>query len=164
MTKLMQPEEQETVDVRSMCVGRVVKITDKGHPLVDFPLNQAGPVEARSTTDAYSKLQGSAAENRRVLLAFDNSDPSLPIIVGIIQDNLVDNDLSAQENLPAGSLLEIAFDGKTVALRASEEILLRCGTSSITLRKDGKIILKGTQIVSRASRTHKIKGAQVMIN
>jgi hypothetical protein len=47
---------------------------------------------------------------------------------------------------------------------AKDEIQLRCGKSSVTLRKDGKIEIKGTQIVSRASGVNRIKGASVAIN
>ncbi|MCC6418741.1 MAG: hypothetical protein IT429_10940, partial [Gemmataceae bacterium] len=47
---------------------------------------------------------------------------------------------------------------------AKEEIVLRCGKSSITLRKDGKVVVLGAEVVSRASGTNKIKGAAVRIN
>jgi hypothetical protein len=52
---------------------------------------------------------------------------------------------------------ELRFDAK-------ERIELRCGTSSITLQRNGKIILKGVEILSRAAKQNKIKGAVVRIN
>lgn len=61
-------------------------------------------------------------------------------------------------------LLDARVDGRRVVLHADDEILLECGASSILLRKDGKIIVKGAQIVSRASGRHKIRGASVQIN
>jgi hypothetical protein len=60
--------------------------------------------------------------------------------------------------------LDAIVDGRRVVLHAADEILLECGASSILLRKDGKIVLKGTQIVSRASGRHKIRGSSVQIN
>jgi hypothetical protein len=59
---------------------------------------------------------------------------------------------------------DIFIDGKKLVLNAQEEIMLCCGEGSIVIKKGGKIILKGTEIVSRASRTNKIKGASVAIN
>lgn len=47
---------------------------------------------------------------------------------------------------------------------AKDRIELRCGGSSLTMSKEGKVILKGSQVVTRASRVNKIKGAAVKIN
>ncbi len=69
-----------------------------------------------------------------------------------------------EQNAPAARSLEARVDGRRVVIHAADEILLECGASSILLRKDGKIILKGIQIVSRASECHKIRGASVQIN
>ena len=41
---------------------------------------------------------------------------------------------------------------------------VRCGESSLTMKRDGKIVVKGRTIVSRASRVNKIKGGSVAIN
>jgi hypothetical protein len=53
---------------------------------------------------------------------------------------------------------------KNVAIAADEELTLRCGKSSITLTKSGKVIVRGTKIVSRATGEHKIRGAQISLN
>ena len=49
-------------------------------------------------------------------------------------------------------------------IEAEEEMILCCGKSSITLKKNGKIILRGTDLVSRSSGGNKIRGATVKIN
>lgn len=54
--------------------------------------------------------------------------------------------------------------GETLVFAAEEEIRLVCGKSSITLSKSGRVILKGVEIVSRGTRTNKIKGGSVSIN
>ena len=51
-----------------------------------------------------------------------------------------------------------------ITLQAETELLLRCGNASILLRRDGKLVIKGTEVVSRASGAHKIRGGQVNIN
>lgn len=47
---------------------------------------------------------------------------------------------------------------------AKAKIELRCGKSSLTMDREGKVIIKGAQLVSRASGVNKIKGAAVKIN
>ena len=48
--------------------------------------------------------------------------------------------------------------------QADEEIVLRCGLGSLTIRANGHIVVKGTKVVSRASEVNKIRGASVQIN
>lgn len=52
---------------------------------------------------------------------------------------------------------ELTFESKGA-------ITLKCGESSIILRADGKILLKGKDLVSHARRTNRIKGGAVAIN
>jgi hypothetical protein len=47
---------------------------------------------------------------------------------------------------------------------AEEEVTIHCGQSSITLRRDGKILIQGVDVVSKAARTQRIKGGSVQIN
>ncbi len=56
------------------------------------------------------------------------------------------------------------IDGRRVVLEAADEIVLQCGQGSLTLTADGRIVIKGVDIVSRARRTNKIKGGTVNIN
>jgi hypothetical protein len=53
---------------------------------------------------------------------------------------------------------------KTLVIEAQHELVLRCGKSSLTLTREGKIIVKGVKIVSRASQRNSIKGAQIDLN
>lgn len=49
-------------------------------------------------------------------------------------------------------------------LTAEKEIVLRVGDASITLTRAGKIVLRGTYVLSRSSGVNKIKGGSVQIN
>ena len=49
-------------------------------------------------------------------------------------------------------------------LIAEREIVLRVGDASITLTRAGKIILRGTYVLSRSSGVNRIKGGSVQIN
>jgi hypothetical protein len=143
-------------------VGQILEITPEGNPLVDFPGNPSGLVEARSVIQVARGQDLAQLKNLSVLLVFENGDPALPIIVGIVRDALCP--ASAQATLPVSRPREATIDGTRIVLDAKEEIVLRCGKSSITLARDGKIVVKGVEIVSRASGTNKIRGAAVKIN
>jgi hypothetical protein len=52
----------------------------------------------------------------------------------------------------------------TLILEAKESVLLRVGDGSITIRADGKILIKGKELVSHAQKMNRIKGGAVAIN
>jgi len=49
-------------------------------------------------------------------------------------------------------------------LEAKHSLTLRVGEGSITIREDGKILIKGKDLVSHAQRMNRIKGGAVSIN
>jgi hypothetical protein len=51
-----------------------------------------------------------------------------------------------------------------VVIEAGETLSLKCGESSVDLRKDGKLMIRGNDVLSRAKRTQRIKGGSVAIN
>lgn len=55
-------------------------------------------------------------------------------------------------------------DGKRVAIEGADEIELRCGEASITLRRNGKIIIKGTYVESSSKGVNRVKGGAIKIN
>ena len=62
------------------------------------------------------------------------------------------------------ALVSVQADDDRFVLSAEREIVLRCGDASITLTRAGKVLIKGTYILSRSSGYNKIKGAAVDIN
>jgi len=136
----------------SVIVGQLVAVDAEGVPLVDYPGNELGPLVARvvGVLDAAQAVPGVA-----LALAFDNGDRGAPLILGVVS-----------ERLPAGpqAAREVIVNGETVQVQADKELTLQCGRSSILLRRDGKIVIKGVDVVSRASGANKIKGGLVNIN
>ena len=49
-------------------------------------------------------------------------------------------------------------------IQATKNLTIECGEGSITLRGDGKVLIKGKDLVSRAQRMNRIKGGAVAIN
>jgi hypothetical protein len=164
MTEITLRNKLRASGAANLCVGVIVQVTKQGRALVDYPGNRTGPIEARSIVTALAKHESRSHESRPVLLVFENGDRSLPIIVGFVHDTLYPPTPRDEVALTTEQLHEIIIDGKKVVFDAREEITLRCGKSSVTLRKDGKVVIKGTHLVSRSSGLNKIKGASVAIN
>jgi hypothetical protein len=148
----------EAANVR---VGQIVDLNERGEALVDFPGNSLGPLGARSAIGVDVRITGAIAENAPVLLAFENGDPKLPIIVGFVRNTLGGRpEMQVNPECPP----VLSFSGRAVTFEAVDQIVLRCGKSSVTLRSDGKVIVKGSEIFNRSSGAHKIKSGTVKIN
>jgi hypothetical protein len=145
-------------------VGRVVG-AEGGAPVVDFA-GSAGPVRARSmiALDG-AELREAVALRREVVLLFEEGDPKRPIVAGFIASASETPALDAALEATLGEVPDVAqVDGKRVAIEGKEEIVLRCGAASITLRKNGKVVIRGVQVETHASGTNRIKGGTVKIN
>ena len=59
---------------------------------------------------------------------------------------------------------EMSRVSEHLVVEATKNMTLKCGDSSITLREDGKILIKGKDLLSHAKRLNRIKGGAVAIN
>jgi hypothetical protein len=160
-------EEASSEPLLGSRVGWLVPGTS-GALLVDFEGNPLGPIPARTTVPlSPEQRQHAIASRQGVVLMFEKGDPSRPLILGLVQEvsasPLVDAIL---EDLPTQEHLEATVDGKprVIELEGAEEVTLRCGQASITLRRDGKVLIRGTYVETRAMGTNRIKGGSVQIN
>ena len=155
----------ENNQIYGVIVGDIFNITDDAGEqriFVNYPGNPyTTPLLALSAI----KLN-SADAGKQVVLSFDQGSPLRPIIMGLLQ-----NSASAVEELAidiskelGGQQLQAKLDGEQVTLTADKEIVLKCGKSSITLTKAGKIIIRGEYLLSRSTGVNKIKGGSVQIN
>lgn len=55
-------------------------------------------------------------------------------------------------------------DGASQVIRARDTLTLRCGKASITLTADGRITIRGTDILTRAEGANRVQGASVQLN
>jgi hypothetical protein len=139
--------------------GMLVGFNEHGEPLVDFPANPAGkPIPAVSTEILRYEFGG-----REAVLTFEDGDLSRPILIGLVQPPLKPGKQVLFEE-QGGGPLEVLTDGETIRINGHKEISLRCGLASITLTRDGKILLRGAYLQSRSSGVNRIKGASVQIN
>jgi hypothetical protein len=135
-------------------VARVEHVDPSGDVLVRLPGD--GVARARRLASVPPKALAAAAGNHaQVVCVLENGDAARPIIIGILAEP------------GAAELTErttAVVDGKRVVLTGEEEVTLRCGEASITLTKAGKVLLRGTYVLSRSSGVNRIKGGSVQIN
>ncbi len=149
-------------------VGWVAGVGE-GTLLVDFRGNPRGALPARATVamDPEGAIAAAAAR-QEVLLAFEDGDPARPIVVGLIQPPLPTMIDLVLDGAPAEDAQEVpqeaVLDGKRVVLEGEDEVVLRCGEASITLRRNGKVVIRGAYVESHAAGTNRIKGGSVRIN
>lgn len=60
--------------------------------------------------------------------------------------------------------LDVKIGDKRIEIEGQDEVILRCGQASITLRRNGRVIVRGTYVESRSKGTNRIKGGVVLIN
>ena len=132
---------------------------DTGAPLVDFVPNGAGsPLAARSTV-----ALNEAHVGREVALLFERGDPRSPIVMGLMWDG-GQAAAAATETGVEEQDVHVQADGERVTITAEKEIVLRCGKASLTLTRAGKVLIRGTYLLSRSSGVNRIKGGSVQIN
>jgi len=147
-------------------IGRIVRVGDDGVAWVTFPgCPESVAVAARSTLDAPAShtAKPDALVGAKVLLVFEDADPSLPIICGIVRERVQPSAAVVALGLDSPAK-DVVVDGRQLVLDAQQQILLRCGKSSILLRRDGKIEIRGRELLSRASGANKIKGGTIDLN
>ena len=154
-------EDQRGETTTTVVIGKVVEFTEGGEPLVDFSSNPSRfPLLAKSTVGLSREDLGA-----EVTLLFETGDIRKPIVMGVIQApkavaRQTQNLMLGQQ----GSVTSVERDGEKVVVSAEKEIVLRCGEASITLTRAGKILLKGTYVLSRSSGVNRVKGGSVQIN
>lgn len=125
--------------------GTLVGFGSADEPLVDVAGAAAGTrLPARTCVPLQSRDIG-----REVVLVFESGNPESPIVLGVVQ--------------PEESR-EVEIDGQTIVVSAQHTLTFECGEASITLNRDGKIVIRGAHVVSHAAGVNRIRGGSVQLN
>jgi hypothetical protein len=178
---LRAPSSRKPAQPAAACLGRVVSLGTRGAVNVEFP-GSGGAVAARLALPAQAcQLLAAVKSSQPVVLVFENGDTALPIITGFIQPPPNETVSGSPESQPEASgagteaaaratelnapqVIEADVDGKRVRIVAQDEIVLECGNASITLRRNGRVVIRGTYVETYSEGTNRIKGGQVRIN
>ena len=134
----------------SVVLGRIVALTPDNGPMVQFEDNPEGVARlALHSIEIKAEHVG-----RQVTLQFVDGDETQPVIAGILWDG----------QASTSTTVDVSVDNDRMTLSAKQEIVLKCGKASITLKKNGTIVLRGTNLESRASGVNKLRGRAIQIN
>jgi hypothetical protein len=143
--------------VRRVAGHRIGSACREGDRLfVDYPENPHGRLRARTTLAAEALAAMAAGEAREALLVFEQERSDRPIVIGLLAEAAAP--VTAEPELVAN------VDGKRVVIEGHDEIVLRCGEASITLRRNGRVVVRGAYVETRARGVNRIKGGSVQIN
>lgn len=145
--------------VTGIRAGSVCGLEPDGSVRVDYPGNPMGPRQARTT-----EIIGPDDIGCQVLLVFENNDPALPIIAGKIKPPQPVGPPGTLMELDRKAVCDLLADGRKLVLEAEEQVEIRCGRSALILGRDGKVVIKGEEVISRGRRINKIRGGAVKIN
>ncbi len=165
-----------TISPGEIVIGTLVEVDEQGLPVVDFSGNPSEqPLKAMTTLVLTQTHIG-----RQVALLFANGDMKEPVIMGMIHSPLqamlenfgqvqvkdeVEGDLPDETKQESGfEIDDVLIDGKKITFEAKEQIVLKCGESSITLTHSGKILIRGKYLLNRSTGVNRIMGGSVKVN
>ena len=175
-----QEVEQIGLGVGEILLARLDAIDESGRPLVSVAhIPDFGLRAALATVPVLPQYIG-----RQVALMFTQGAAPQPVVIGFIHsplNQILDvmfasteaNQENSDEIVFAERLSEsksddntetLHIDGKRIVLEGREEVVLRCGESSITLNANGKISIRGKYLLSRSSGVNRILGGSVQVN
>jgi hypothetical protein len=142
--------------VEGVVIGFIAGIESTGVPLVDFPANPDGVYLPARTVVAVAEGE----IGREVVLMFEDGNVRKPVVLGFVQPARA-RGTESQEN---GAAHDVRIDGERLLLTAEKDIVLRCGEASITLTRAGKVVIRGTYLLSRSAGVNKIHGGSIQLN
>ena len=141
----------ELTQLPGVLAAEVIGVDSDGRPLICC--NGVASIAAHAVWTPGAPLWRDCI-GARVLVCFLGGDETQPIVLGLLEPPpaLGDPDPAAGK---APDTLRIA---------AGRELVIECGEAKISLRKDGRVEIRGTHLISRSSGPNKIKGGSVFIN
>ena len=137
----------------SLSLARIVGLAEGMEVLVMLVPDESGAAIAARTIVPL----GPGDVGREVVVWLPG--PSLaPVVMGRVL-----GDADRASGAPAGSVT-IDADGDRILLTAAKTICLRCGKASVTLSRDGSVVIEGARVTSRSSGMNRVTGSSVHIN
>ncbi|MCU0625005.1 MAG: DUF6484 domain-containing protein [Gemmatimonadaceae bacterium] len=113
----------------------------------------AGTLGLGAAVSAPTIATVTAADVGRVAaVTFVGGDVRRPLVLGLL--HLAEADGRDREPAPAPRLV----------LEATDSLELRCGSARIVLTQDGRVVIRGDHVSSRAAGVNTLSGAAVQIN
>jgi len=163
-----------TISPGEIIIGTLVEVDEQGQPLVNFSGNPSDQPSKAMTTLVLTQTH----IGRQVALLFANGNMKNPVIMGMIHSPLqamlenfdqakdeAESDVPNETEQESGlEIDDVLIDGKKIVFEAKEQIVLKCGESSITLTHSGKISIRGKYLLNRSTGVNRIMGGSVKVN
>ena len=125
--------------------------------LVDYPENPLNrPVRAITTGFLDAQSVG-----RQVALLFADRDLARPIVIGLVRSGYSQ---TASPIICQASSLAPKMENGNMVFNTGGQLVFRCGSASLTLTEQGRVIIRGTHIASYSTGMNRIRGALVEVN
>ena len=140
--------------------GHLTGIDDEGSLLFRPEGDTGDPIAVTIGVELSDGALVKAARQQRRVLVARTSDPTPRwVLVGLVRERVSTRAATARPGT-----LEVALDGETLVLKAERDLVLQCGESRLSLRKDGKIVISGTNLLTASRGPNRIKGATIALN
>jgi hypothetical protein len=144
-------------DPAAAFIGHIAELRPDNTLMVLYPgISSAIPARL-ATTATRDRIETAILLQQSVVLLLERGDPLRPIIVGFLA-------ATVDEPVQPARGVELSVDGRRVRVTGQDEIVLECGQASITLRRNGRVVIRGTHVETSSEGTNRIKGGQVRIN
>jgi hypothetical protein len=133
-------------------VGTLLALGENGMAFVGLPAAEGiDLLKARSSGSIRNEDLGA-----QVVVLVEPGDIDQSVVIGVVQNS---------RSMPAAKRsVEVSMNLGTLEFEAQDRMVLRCGKASLTLTRDGKVLIRGTKVLNRASGVNRILGGSVQIN
>lgn len=162
---LYQTRVQELEQITTCRIGWIKKIDLETKSVwVDYEQNPSQrPLIAKLANRwiTEEELEGAIERNAKVQIDFEQGHPLKPVIRDIFYSLC---DLAAP--IEKSSLKQsLAIEAEEIVLTGRQRVVIRSGETKIIFDgQTGEITMEGRKIDATASKTHRIKGASILVN
>ena len=158
-------EVPEPARIDGIVIARLTARGESGELVITLPWSRE-PTVARAMAAI-----GEGDVGGEVAVLFEGGEPRRPVVKGRMHvstpvavratPEASEASLAPTDTTPSP---DVEADGERLVFSAEKEIVLRCGQSSITLTRAGKILIRGAYVLTRSSGVNRIQGGSVQIN
>ena len=138
--------------------AKILAWGDDGYPVIRLATAPSAVMSAElatSVTDA--DIDGAIAQASDAVVIYAEDSTQRPVILAVLRGPRGTQSVQDQR-------FTVVDDAGRTVVDAEQELVLRCGDAMLSLRADGKIKIRGLDVITRARRTHRITGGVVLIN